>query len=76
MAQALNPNSARESIVVEPGKHFHWELFPLTDPLSGHLQHAVVLYHSQSLVWVEITKPDNFEREKLQFTFFPPKNPI
>lgn len=55
-------------LLLEPGKHFHLELFMLKDKLSGHLQHAVVLYQSWFVVWFEITKPDNFEKEKLQFT--------
>lgn len=76
MGQALNPDSAQESFVVEPGKHFHLELFALTDPLAGHLQHAVVLYQSHSRVCVVTTKPGNFEKEKLQFTFSPPPKTI
>lgn len=58
-------------LLLAPGKHFHLELFTLKDTLSGHLQHAVVLYQSWFIVWVEITKPDSSEKEKLQFTFFP-----
>lgn len=41
----------------------------LEDTLSCHLQHAVVLYQAWLVVWVEITKTDNFEKEKLQFSF-------
>lgn len=57
--------------LLKPQKHFHLELFTLKDILSGHLQHAGVLYQSWFVAWVEITKIDNFEEEKLQFTFPP-----
>jgi len=62
-------------LLLEPRKHFHLELFTLKDTLAGHLQHAVVLYQSWFVAWVEINKTDNFEKEKLQFTsFFPPNS--
>lgn len=71
MAQALNPHSAHESITAEARKTFSPGTFYAERYTLGHLQHAGVLYQSWFVVWVEITKIDNFEEEKLQFTFPP-----